>query len=124
MAEQEVTKEDQASINAFGRLTVDLHEIEADIAKLTAELENVRDAQSEALLVDPEPGAVKYLVGEAFVEVDPDAAVTLLQEEETRVQGCIEAAEGRAAEIKRTLAELKVKLYAKFGRANINLEED
>jgi len=61
-------------------------------------------------------------VGEVFIHLGGDEAQEYLEKAKTEVQEQLTTLKARADEIQRTLSELKVQLYAKFGD-NINLED-
>jgi chaperonin cofactor prefoldin len=62
-------------------------------------------------------------MGEAFVELPKDEADALLDKRKEEIQQEMEEIGNEIDSIKKTLAELKVKLYGKF-KTSINLEED
>lgn len=64
-----------------------------------------------------------YQVGEVFVSLDSDATTAMLEKAKEATKHGMEELEKQAAEHKKTLQDLKVQLYAKFG-TNINLEEE
>ena len=57
-----------------------------------------------------------------FIHLGGDEAQEYLEKAKTEVQEQLTTLKARADEIQRTLSELKVQLYAKFGD-NINLED-
>jgi prefoldin subunit 4 len=82
---------------------------------------NLEDAEAELMLsVGDEP--VRFLVGEVYMGLNSTDAEQMLEQNKTKVQGAMDKLSARIEDIKKTLAELKVKLYHKFG-SNINLEE-
>lgn len=119
--EVQVTWEDQKNINAFGRLNGRMHEFEEDISKKQEELLYLEDASNELILLDDDE-PVRYKMGEIFVEVSKDEAEQLLEKATSKLSEEIDTLQDEVSKIKKTLAELKVKLYAKFGSA-INLDE-
>lgn len=64
-----------------------------------------------------------YQVGEVFISVDSDETNAMLEKAKQSTREQMENLEKQAAEYKKTLQDLKVQLYAKFG-TNINLEEE
>lgn len=108
-------------INLFGRLNLKLHDLE-DEHKQTQELiNNVQDAANELLLADDDT-EVKYQMGEVYVDISKDEADAIIQKEEEKFNSQLQKIANEIEEIKKILAELKVKLYGKFG-SSINLEE-
>ncbi len=66
---------------------------------------------------------ISFRIGEVFVKISTEEANQLLEKQKENFQKEVEELESHAAVLKKELAELKVKLYGKFGN-NINLEED
>jgi len=75
------------------------------------------------LLAEDEDAKVKYRVGEVFLETSKERVEKLLEQEEEKLRGELDKINEDISGIKKTLAELKVKLYGKF-KNSINLEED
>ena len=65
---------------------------------------------------------MRFSVGETFVTVDNDDAETMLQAQITEVGAEVSELEKEKKDITSAMAELKEKLYKKFGNS-INLEE-
>jgi len=120
--DEEVTREDQDNINAFGRLNNRLHEIEDEQKELQDQINNIQDASNELLLADDD-GPLKYLIGEVYVDLPKSAVEGLLEKEEKKHHQNVEDLNTEHDSIKKTLASLKVKLYSKFA-SSINLEEE
>mmetsp|Transcript_38898 Transcript_38898/g.83353 ORF Transcript_38898/g.83353 Transcript_38898/m.83353 type:complete len:128 (+) Transcript_38898:107-490(+) len=116
----QVTKEDQAYINSFGRLNNQFHEIQGKIKAKKKYAEDLEDASNELMLADGE--TVKYSYGWVFVHMTDDTAEEKLQEAAEEVEQDISALEGEMGGVKTKMEDLKTKLYSKFGTA-INLEE-
>ncbi|GHP08032.1 hypothetical protein PPROV_000677400 [Pycnococcus provasolii] len=121
MSEVVVTKDDQASINLFGRLNNRYHEASNELASLKKKLEDLEEASNEIMISDEDN--TKYLLGEVFVRVENDEADELIDNETERSKAEIEKLHEEMNQAKSKMEELKVVLYAKFGN-NINLEED
>merc|ERR1711988_603182 len=119
--EVEVLREDQKRINLFGRLNNKRHAIEDRIKEIKEKLTNYEDAQTEMMLLDDED--IKYAVGDTFSCFDTDSAGEMLEEEMAKMQKELEAQEAAMGGIEEEMKELKVTLYAKFGKS-INLEEN
>ena len=81
---------------------------------------DLEEASNELIVTDED--AVRYGVGETFVLVENDDAEAMLEKalEETKAE--VDALETEKRELQNAMAELKKKLYEKFGNA-INLEE-
>ena len=83
-------------------------------------VEYLEDASNELIIADDD--SVRFSVGETFVTVDNDDAETMLQAQLDEVGAEVTALEKEKKEITPAIADLKEKLYKKFGNA-INLEE-
>jgi len=83
-------------------------------------VEDLEEASNELIIADDD--SVSFSVGETFVTVDNDDAETMLQAQLDEVGAEVTALEKEKKEITSAMADLKEKLYKKFGNA-INLEE-
>jgi prefoldin subunit 4 len=138
---QEVTKEDQESINAFSKLNAKNNELGAQLLakKVRAQaawrccrvlrnasnswpilqcctqklLEDLEDAGNEVMLSDEVE--VRYVVGECFVHLPHDAAEMRLSDMSTTVGADVEALNGQISDVQAQMKALKAKLYSKFG---------
>lgn len=66
--------------------------------------------------------AFRYRVGEAFVHIPQPRALKRLEKEQKDLDSELEKLAGVVAQCEKEMKELKVLLYAKFGKA-INLDE-
>merc|ERR1712176_1101889 len=110
----EVTVSDQKQINKFARTHRLVKEQEEDLKKLKAKMSDLND--------DEEDGKVPYLVGDCFLSIDSESAVSNIESAKEILQQKID---DLAKEKDRNLAQvntLKKELYGKFG-TSINLEE-
>jgi prefoldin subunit 4 len=82
-------------------------------------VEDLEEASNELIIADDD--SVRFSVGETFVTVDNDDE-TMLQAQLDEVGAEVTALEKEKKEITSAMADLKEKLYKKFGNA-INLEE-
>ncbi|KAI0829853.1 Prefoldin subunit 4 [Trametes gibbosa] len=117
----EVTWEDQQRINSFSKLNTRLRAIEESIQELKQEKESLDDISMELELAD-EDQPVMYRIGEAFVHMSHPRAVKRLEKDLAALNAELEKRSSSAEECEKQMKELKVILYAKFGRA-INLDE-
>ena len=83
-------------------------------------VEDLEEASNELIIADDD--SVRFSVGETFVTVDNDDAETMLQAQLDEVGAEVTVLEKEKKEITSAMADLKEKLYKKFGNA-INLEE-
>jgi prefoldin subunit 4 len=117
---EKILKEDQEKINLFARLNNRLGNIKDELADLKKQRANLDDAASELVLADE---GVKFLVGEVFVDMATDEAEKLLEKSIQENSAGVVTLDNEKAKIVETMNQLKVQLYAKFGRS-INLETD
>jgi prefoldin subunit 4 len=113
--------EDQVQINKFAKNNTKMHEIQEDLAERRKDLQNINDAIDELVIMD-EADLVPFQYGEVFTHLAVSDANVELERKKSEMEAEIKAYEDSIAGIKRTLGELKVQLYAKFG-SKINLEE-
>ncbi|KAK8864547.1 hypothetical protein IAR55_001797 [Kwoniella newhampshirensis] len=118
----EVAWEDQQRINTFSKLNNRLSDIQ-DLLKLKQEeKEYYDDLSTELELADEDDKhPILYKMGEAFFYLDLRAARRQLKADLKRYEHDIEGLQGKAEECEKGMKELKVQLYAKFGK-QINLE--
>ena len=80
------------------------------------------DPQRPLHAVDPLPISRSYAFGECYYEVTKDQAEELLEEQKEKKEAEVDKLKAEMRTIQDTLADLKSKLYGRFGK-NINLEE-
>lgn len=114
----DVTWEDQRSICIFSRLHRRAQHLQRRTKVLADDIEKLDDASTEVMICDE----VKYVFGEAFVDVGCDTAVELLDAEKDRITQEKADVEAELHEVEGALGELKAQLYAKFG-SQIYLED-
>lgn len=149
----EVCWEDQQGICEFGRLAARRHELAAALDGKRRAAEDAAEAAGELLALSEEEeeedsdfgdeedegddkdkskkkeakenrgAAVRLLEGECFVHYGREAAEARLEALEKEAAAAEKKAREELAAVDARMAELKVKLYARLGRANINLEE-
>ncbi|KXJ18487.1 prefoldin subunit 4 [Exaiptasia diaphana] len=117
-----VTLEDQQCINTFARKNGRLLEIKADIEEKKKSLRNIEDACDELLMLDDD-STIPYKIGEVFVNLSSDEVQSMLEKEKEKTEEEIKGCEDQCTSIQEVLDDLKVRLYAKFGK-NINLDAD
>jgi len=119
----EVTRDDQAMINSFGRLNARMHELEAEKRLKEEDITNLQDASNELILADDGDDPIFFSLGESFVGQDKTYVEEFLEQKESSLKSEIDNINTEIQSIKQILSGLKVKLYAKFS-SSINLEED
>ncbi|EGO00215.1 hypothetical protein SERLA73DRAFT_135937 [Serpula lacrymans var. lacrymans S7.3] len=117
----EVTWEDQQRINSFSKLNTRLRNIELKLEELKQEKEALDDLSTELELTD-EDQTVLYKVGESFLHLSQPRALERLEQDQEDLAASLAVQSEAADECEKGMKELKVVLYAKFGRA-INLDE-
>ncbi|KAG8712733.1 hypothetical protein FRC08_014144 [Ceratobasidium sp. 394] len=116
----EVTWEDQQRINNFSKLNTRATNLEETIAKQKSEKEALDDLAMELELAD-EDEPIEYKIGEAFFHIPLSRAQTLLTKDQESAEEEIDKLQAQIDECNQEMKELKVVLYAKFGK-QINLD--
>ncbi|KAI4517711.1 Prefoldin, subunit 4 [Schizophyllum commune Tattone D] len=118
---EEVTWEDQQRINSFSKLNTRVRDLNEKLKELKVEKEALEDLSTELELAD-EDEPVLYKVGETFLHLPLSRAQKRLARDQADVEKRLAAAADSVDDCERQMKELKVVLYAKFGKA-INLDE-
>ncbi|KAF8513101.1 Prefoldin subunit 4 [Hysterangium stoloniferum] len=116
----EVTWEDQQRINTFSKLNSRARDLEEQLTQLKEEKEALDDLSMELELAD-EDKHILYRIGEAFVHIPLTKAQVMLTRDQASLNLEMDKVQAKADECEKTMKELKVSLYAKFGKA-INLD--
>ncbi|KAI1453504.1 prefoldin subunit 4 [Annulohypoxylon moriforme] len=117
--EVEVRREDQDKINKFSRLHQRELGLEEEL-KAKNEKEELDDITMELELAD-EDDKIPYKIGDAFFHIPLPQAQELLASSTSRTEEEVSGLEEKLATVKDEMTQLKVELYARFGRS-INLE--
>ncbi|KAK0651639.1 Prefoldin subunit-domain-containing protein [Cercophora newfieldiana] len=118
--EIEVRREDQDKINKFSRLHQHELSIEEELKTKNKEKEELDDITNELELADDDD-IIPYKVGDAFFHVPLPQAQEMLGSSGAKVEEEISGLEEKLANIRQEMMQLKVELYARFGKS-INLE--
>ncbi|KAM3534194.1 hypothetical protein MY4038_002584 [Beauveria bassiana] len=118
--EVEVRREDQDKINRFSRLHQRELLLEEELKAKNKEKEELDDLSTELELAD-EDEKIRYRIGDAFFHLPLEQAQEMLSTATTRIDEDTGALEEKISTIKEQMTELKVDLYARFGK-QINLE--
>ncbi|KAM0286107.1 hypothetical protein ACHAQH_001115 [Verticillium albo-atrum] len=118
--ETEVRREDQDKINKFSRLHQRELAIQEDLKLKNKEREELDDLNTELELTD-EDDTVPYKVGDTFFHVLQPQALDMLGVATAKIEEDIEKLEAKLESTTEEMTELKVALYARFGKS-INLE--
>ncbi|KAL2112032.1 hypothetical protein VUR80DRAFT_8709 [Thermomyces stellatus] len=119
--EVEVRREDQDKINKFSRLSSREQVLEDELKAKTKEKEEIDDVSNELELAD-EDELVPYKIGDAFFHVKLEQAQEMLSEASERIDCEVSKCEDELSSIREEMKQLKVELYARFGKS-INLEK-
>ncbi|TLS25413.1 hypothetical protein PpBr36_07221 [Pyricularia pennisetigena] len=118
--EVQVRREDQDKINRFSRLHQRELVLQEELKAKNKEKEELDDVTMELELAD-EDDSVPYKVGDAFFHVPLPQAQEMLGTSTAKVESQIEDIEDRLGSIREEMTQLKVELYARFGKS-IQLE--
>ncbi|KAI0432686.1 Prefoldin subunit-domain-containing protein [Xylaria sp. FL1042] len=118
--EVEVRREDQDKINKFSRLHQRELNFEEELKSKNKEKEELDDVTLELELAD-EDELVPYKIGDAFFHIALSQAQEMLASSTSRIEEEVSELEDKIGTTKEEMQQLKVELYARFGRS-INLE--
>ncbi|KAI1327652.1 Prefoldin subunit-domain-containing protein [Xylariaceae sp. FL0255] len=118
--EVEVRREDQDKINKFSRLHQRELKIEEQLKTKNKEKEELDDVTLELELAD-EDDTVPYKIGDSFFHIPLPQAQEMLASSTARIEEEVSELEDKMGTTKEEMQQLKVELYARFGRS-INLE--
>ncbi|KAI8949903.1 Prefoldin subunit-domain-containing protein [Xylaria longipes] len=118
--EVEVRREDQDKINKFSRLHQRKLNLEDELKSKNKEKEELDDVTLELELADEDEN-VPYKIGDAFFHIPLPQAQEMLAESTSRIEEEVSELEDKIGTTKEEMQQLKVELYARFGRS-INLE--
>ncbi|ROV97435.1 hypothetical protein VMCG_06852 [Cytospora schulzeri] len=118
--EVEVRKEDQDKINRFSRLHQRELKYEEGLKLKNKEKEELDDITMELELAD-EDDKIPYKIGDSFFHVTVSQAQEMLEGSTTKIDEEVSQLEEKLSTAREEMTQLKVELYARFGRS-INLE--
>ncbi|RMJ24138.1 prefoldin subunit 4 [Aspergillus sp. HF37] len=118
--ENEVRREDQEKINRFSRLHQREVVLEDVLKGKMKDKEDLEEVSTELELAD-EDELVPYKIGDTFIQLPLPDAQELLGSSTGDIDSEVTRLEESLGELRGELQELKVALYARFGRS-INLE--
>ncbi|KAK2629197.1 hypothetical protein QTJ16_000017 [Diplocarpon rosae] len=118
--EVEVRREDQDKINKFSRLHQREMALEEELKSKHKEKEDLDDISNELELAD-EDDKIPYKIGDSFISLPLPEVQDLLVTSTSRIEKDVSALEARLEGTQEEMAQLKVELYARFGKS-INLE--
>ncbi|KAE8441192.1 hypothetical protein EG329_005792 [Mollisiaceae sp. DMI_Dod_QoI] len=118
--EVEVRREDQDKINKFSRLHQREIVLEEELKAKHKEKEDLDDVSNELELAD-EDDKIPYKIGDSFISLPLPEVQELLSSSTSQIEEDVAAVEEKLGTIREEMTQLKVQLYARFGRS-INLE--
>ncbi|KAJ5167409.1 prefoldin subunit 4 [Penicillium canariense] len=118
--ENEVRREDQEKINRFSRLHQRETLLEEQLKAKQKDKEDLEEISTELELAD-EDELVPYKIGDSFFQLPLADAQSMLETSTEQIDADVSKLEDSLGELREELQQLKVALYARFGRS-INLE--
>ncbi|KAL4780503.1 Prefoldin subunit-domain-containing protein [Aspergillus varians] len=116
----EVRREDQEKINRFSRLHQREMVLKENLKGKQKDKEDLEEISTELELAD-EDELVPYKIGDSFVQLPLEEAQSLLASSTEQIDSEVAKLEEKLGDMHDEMQELKVALYARFGRS-INLE--
>jgi len=118
--EVEVRREDQDKINKFSRLHQRELALEEELKAKQKEKEDLDDVSNELELADEED-MVPYKIGDSFISLPLPEVQEMLSASSSQIEEEESAVAEKLSSVREEMSQLKVELYARFGRS-INLE--
>ncbi|KAJ5682871.1 prefoldin subunit 4 [Penicillium macrosclerotiorum] len=118
--ENEVRREDQEKINRFSRLHQREAVLEDQLKAKQKDKEDLEEISMELELAD-EDELVPYKIGDSFFQLPLEDAQSMLTTSTEKIDTDVATLEDSLGELREEMQQLKVALYARFGRS-INLE--
>lgn len=118
--EREVRREDQDKINKFSKLHQRETALEDELKTKAKDKEDLEELSNELELAD-EDDRIPYKIGDTFVSLPLSEVQGMLTTSTEKIEESISAVEGKLSIVREEMENLKVQLYARFGKS-INLE--
>ncbi|KAI9887078.1 MAG: hypothetical protein M1823_001068 [Watsoniomyces obsoletus] len=118
--ETEVRREDQDKINKFSRLHQRELILDEELKTKHKDKEDIEEISNELELADDDE-MVPYMIGDAFISLPVSKVQELLASSNQKLDDEVSALDEKMSEIREEMQQLKVQLYARFGKS-INLE--
>ncbi|MCJ1300943.1 hypothetical protein MMC08_003742 [Hypocenomyce scalaris] len=120
--ETEVRREDQDKINKFSRLHQREMLLEDELKTKAKDKEDLDEISNELELADEdEKIPVRYKIGDSFISLPLPEVQEMLSSSTEKIEEEVSGIEEKLGGIREEMQQLKVALYARFGRS-INLE--
>ncbi|OLY83981.1 Prefoldin subunit 4 [Smittium mucronatum] len=121
-ADVEVSFEDQAQINRFSKINLQMELLESKYDDQKKEKEYIDDLSMEMELLD-EDSQLDYKIGDAFVKMTVSQVQDRIELEKDSLEVRITSMKAELAAMTKEMEDLKAQLYSKFG-SSINLDKD
>ncbi|KAI9789558.1 MAG: hypothetical protein M1816_005965 [Peltula sp. TS41687] len=118
--EIEVRREDQERINKFSRLHQRETVLVEEVTTKHKDKEDLEEISNELELAD-EDDIIPYQIGDCFMMLPLSEVQELLSASNAKLDEEVSALDERLTKIREEMQQLKVELYARFGKT-INLE--
>ncbi|KAA6412039.1 MAG: prefoldin subunit 4 [Lasallia pustulata] len=118
--ETEVRREDQDKINKFSRLHQREMLLEDELKTKAKDKEDLDEISNELELADEEE-KIPYKIGDSFISLPLPEVQEMLSSSTEKIEEEVSGIEEKLSGIREEMQQLKVALYARFGRS-INLE--
>ncbi|SLM38260.1 prefoldin subunit 4 [Lasallia pustulata] len=118
--ETEVRREDQDKINKFSRLHQREILLEDELKTKAKDKEDLDEISNELELADEEE-KIPYKIGDSFISLPLPEVQEMLSSSTEKIEEEVSGIEEKLSGIREEMQQLKVALYARFGRS-INLE--
>ncbi|KAI4129250.1 MAG: hypothetical protein LQ347_003859 [Umbilicaria vellea] len=118
--ETEVRREDQDKINKFSRLHQREMLLEDELKTKAKDKEDLDEISNELELAD-EDEKIPYKIGDSFISLPLPEVQEMLSLSTEKIEEEVSGIEEKLSGIREEMQQLKVALYARFGRS-INLE--
>ncbi|KAL9630782.1 MAG: hypothetical protein Q9164_006243 [Protoblastenia rupestris] len=118
--ELEVRREDQDKINKFSRLHSRETALEEELKVKAKDKEDLEEISNELELADDDE-KIPYKIGDTFMSLPLPEVQELLAASTEKIEESVAGVEGKLSTIREEMEQLKVALYARFGKS-INLE--
>ncbi|KAL9130407.1 MAG: hypothetical protein Q9217_001415 [Psora testacea] len=118
--ELEVRREDQDKINKFSRLHSREMALEEELKVKAKDKDDLEELSNELELADEDKN-IPYKIGDTFISLPLPEVQDLLASATEQIEEAVSAVEEKLTSIREEMEQLKVELYARFGKS-INLE--
>ncbi|MCJ1277115.1 hypothetical protein MMC21_004925 [Puttea exsequens] len=118
--EMEVRREDQDKINKFSQLHQRELTLEEELKVKAKDKEDLEELSNELEVAD-EDDKTPYKIGDTFMSLPLPEVQEMLASSTAKIEESVSQAEGKLNALREEMGQLKMQLYARFGKS-INLE--